>query len=114
MEVWNFFLDMSRENLHVVLCLSPVGDAFRERLRQFPSLVNCCTINWCVCVRARKLIHLPIKTSNGCASPVPCHAAAAFIAKLVLMRACLHTELRQKSAASASWATHQLRLVCVG
>ena len=28
-----------------MLC-SPIGDAFRERLRQFPSLVNCCTIDW--------------------------------------------------------------------
>jgi len=26
--------------------MSPVGDAFRERLRMFPSLVNCCTIDW--------------------------------------------------------------------
>jgi dynein heavy chain len=26
--------------------MSPVGDSFRIRLRQFPSLVNCCTIDW--------------------------------------------------------------------
>lgn len=25
---------------------SPIGDAFRQRLRMFPSLVNCCTIDW--------------------------------------------------------------------
>ncbi|XP_074200861.1 dynein axonemal heavy chain 1 isoform X9 [Camelus bactrianus] len=25
---------------------SPIGEAFRARLRQFPSLVNCCTIDW--------------------------------------------------------------------
>jgi len=25
---------------------SPVGEVFRARLRQFPSLVNCCTIDW--------------------------------------------------------------------
>lgn len=28
------------------MCLSPVGAAFRERLRQNPSLINCCTIDW--------------------------------------------------------------------
>lgn len=26
--------------------MSPVGDAFRSRCRMFPSLVNCCTIDW--------------------------------------------------------------------
>ncbi len=35
-----------RSNLHMVLCFSPVGEAFRQRLRMFPSLVNCCTIDW--------------------------------------------------------------------
>ena len=35
-----------RRNIHIVLSLSPIGDAFRERLRQFPALVNCCTIDW--------------------------------------------------------------------
>ncbi|GFH10424.1 dynein heavy chain 9, partial [Haematococcus lacustris] len=32
--------------MHIVLSFSPVGDAFRERLRKFPSLVNCTTIDW--------------------------------------------------------------------
>ncbi|KAJ1481106.1 hypothetical protein T484DRAFT_1808591, partial [Baffinella frigidus] len=32
-------------NIHIVLAFSPVGDAFRNRLRMFPSLVNCCTID---------------------------------------------------------------------
>jgi dynein heavy chain, axonemal len=36
----------SRENLHVALCLSPIGEDFRRRLRMFPSLVNCTTIDW--------------------------------------------------------------------
>ena len=40
------FVDRVRNQLHVVLAMSPVGDAFRNRLRQFPSLVNCCTIDW--------------------------------------------------------------------
>lgn len=37
-----------RNNLHIVLCMSPVGNAFRTRCRMFPSLVNCCTIDWFV------------------------------------------------------------------
>jgi len=44
--IWTTFIDRVRDNLHVVLCMSPVGDAFRSRCRQFPSLVNCCTIDW--------------------------------------------------------------------
>jgi dynein heavy chain len=45
-EVYNFYVSRVRTNLHVALCLSPIGDAFRRRLRMFPSLVNCCTIDW--------------------------------------------------------------------
>eukprot|EP01029_Cantina_marsupialis_P009143 TRINITY_DN2137_c0_g4_i1.p1 TRINITY_DN2137_c0_g4~~TRINITY_DN2137_c0_g4_i1.p1 ORF type:complete len:4119 (-),score=1448.16 TRINITY_DN2137_c0_g4_i1:93-12449(-) len=35
-----------RRNIHVVICMSPMSNAFRDRLRMFPSLVNCCTIDW--------------------------------------------------------------------
>ena len=44
--LFNMFIDRVREQLHVVLAMSPIGDAFRTRLRMFPSLVNCCTIDW--------------------------------------------------------------------
>ncbi|KAG2454516.1 hypothetical protein HYH02_000363 [Chlamydomonas schloesseri] len=44
--LWSFFVGRCRANLHVVLAFSPAGDAFRERLRRFPSIVNCCTIDW--------------------------------------------------------------------
>ena len=40
------FVSHVRENLHIVLAMSPVGSAFRVRCRMFPSLINCCTIDW--------------------------------------------------------------------
>ncbi|GFH22159.1 uncharacterized protein HaLaN_19578 [Haematococcus lacustris] len=46
LELWGYFTAQCRTFLHVVLCMSPIGSAFRERLRQNPSLVNCCTIDW--------------------------------------------------------------------
>jgi len=42
----NFFINKVRKNLHVGLCFSPVGDAFRFRARQFPALINSTTIDW--------------------------------------------------------------------
>ena len=45
-ELWGFFTQQCKQRLHVVLCFSPIGNAFRDRLRQNPSLVNCCTIDW--------------------------------------------------------------------
>ena len=32
--------------IHIILAMSPVGEKFVTRLRMFPSLVNCCTIDW--------------------------------------------------------------------
>ena len=46
--VWAYFISRVRQKLHLVLAMSPVGDAFRGRCRQFPSLINCCTIDWFV------------------------------------------------------------------
>ncbi|XP_030856161.1 dynein heavy chain 3, axonemal-like [Strongylocentrotus purpuratus] len=46
LNMYNKFIERIRRNLHVVLAFSPIGDAFRNRLRMFPSLINCCTIDW--------------------------------------------------------------------
>ncbi|XP_050466815.1 dynein axonemal heavy chain 3 isoform X2 [Cataglyphis hispanica] len=46
MALYNLFIDRIKKNLHIILTMSPIGDAFRNRLRMFPSLINCCTIDW--------------------------------------------------------------------
>ncbi|XP_073413059.1 dynein axonemal heavy chain 3-like [Dendrobates tinctorius] len=45
-DFYNKFKDQVRRNLHVVLAFSPTGEAFRDHLRHYSSLVNCCTIDW--------------------------------------------------------------------
>lgn len=44
--VFSFFINRVKEKLHIVLSFSPIGSAFRTRLRLYPSIVNCCTIDW--------------------------------------------------------------------
>ena len=44
--IFSQYLLRVRKNIHVVVCMSPMGAEFRDRLRMFPSLVNCCTIDW--------------------------------------------------------------------
>ncbi|KAK2157592.1 hypothetical protein LSH36_188g04054 [Paralvinella palmiformis] len=46
LNMYNKFVERIRRNLHLVLAMSPIGDAFRNRMRMFPSLINCCTIDW--------------------------------------------------------------------
>merc|ERR1719331_489592 len=44
--VWAFFVTRVRMQLHIVLAMSPVGEAMRVRFRMFPSLINCATVDW--------------------------------------------------------------------
>ena len=44
--VMQWFLDRIKNNLHIVLCFSPVGEKFRSRALKFPGLISGCTINW--------------------------------------------------------------------
>ncbi|KAL4617872.1 dynein heavy chain 3, axonemal [Arapaima gigas] len=46
LSMYSYFIDRVKANLHIVLAMSPIGDSFRNRLRMFPSLINCCTIDW--------------------------------------------------------------------
>ncbi|EDV95542.1 GH15722 [Drosophila grimshawi] len=46
LQVFSFFVNRCKQKLHIVLSFSPIGDALRTRVRLYPSLVNCCTIDW--------------------------------------------------------------------
>jgi dynein heavy chain len=40
------FVEATRKNLHVLFCTSPIGDLLRIRMRRFPALINCCSLDW--------------------------------------------------------------------
>jgi len=46
MNIFSQYLARIKRNIHCVIAMSPLGEVFRTRLRMFPSLINCCTIDW--------------------------------------------------------------------
>jgi len=46
MNMFSCYLGRVKQNIHIILAMSPLGQVFTTRLRKFPSLVNCCTIDW--------------------------------------------------------------------
>ncbi len=45
-DLWNYFIEKVRDNLHIVLAMSPAGEQLRVRCRNFPGLINNVGINW--------------------------------------------------------------------
>ena len=43
-QAYDFFIETVKKHLHIVLIMSPVGDSLRNRIRNFPSIVNCTNI----------------------------------------------------------------------
>ncbi|MCQ2815655.1 MAG: hypothetical protein MJ252_00165 [archaeon] len=43
---YNLYVSKVRENLHMVLSMSPSGDNLRKRCRNFPGLISSTTIDW--------------------------------------------------------------------
>jgi len=44
--LWSYYIQKCRDNLHIVLAMSPSGSKLRVRCRNFPGLVSNCVIDW--------------------------------------------------------------------
>jgi dynein heavy chain len=58
MNMFQCYLSRVKQNIHMVIAMSPLGEVFRTRLRNFPSLVTCCTIDWFTNWPAEALINV--------------------------------------------------------
>merc|ERR1711976_294626 len=45
-DIWKLFIERVRNNLHIILSMSPIGNSLKIWCRKFPAIVNCCTIDW--------------------------------------------------------------------
>ena len=107
--LWEFFIDKVRRNLHIVLCFSPVGDKFRIRARQFPGLVNCtmfdCFHGWpneaLVNVATRFLAEVPNVEVSQCWRGVALERARKGCAEGAKPHACMHTGAHKGCAEGA-------------
>lgn len=44
--MFNAQLNKVKKNTHIVMAMSPLSTEFATRLRMFPALINCCTLDW--------------------------------------------------------------------
>lgn len=44
--LYEFFVSLIREQLHVIVCMSPACSRFHEIIRDFPSIINACSLDW--------------------------------------------------------------------
>jgi hypothetical protein len=61
-ELWNFFVDKTKANLHIVLCFSPIGDALRCAVGS-PNVV--CVLSICKNVLRTKSLLLVVRSAHN-------------------------------------------------
>ncbi|KAM9628836.1 dynein axonemal heavy chain 7 [Morphnus guianensis] len=100
--LFNMFVDRCRNQLHIVLAMSPIGDAFRNRLRKFPALVNCCTLDWfqtwpedaleAVASRFLEDVEMSEETRSGCID-----MCKSFHTSTIVLSDFYHAELQRRN-----------------
>ena len=58
MNMQQAYIGSVKQNIHCVIAMSPMGEVFQMRLRMFPSLINCCTIDWFTSWPAEALLNV--------------------------------------------------------
>lgn len=56
-----FFFNNIKDNLHLSICMSPIGEAFRQYTLMYPALINNTTINWFMGWPASALTEVALK-----------------------------------------------------
>ncbi|XP_036076372.1 dynein heavy chain 10, axonemal isoform X2 [Rousettus aegyptiacus] len=82
--VWQYFVNKSANNLHVVLGMSPVGDTLRTRCRNFPGLVNNTGIDWFMPWPSQAL-HAVAKSFLGDNLMIPAEYTESLVEHVVLV-----------------------------
>lgn len=59
-----WFLNRVKDNLHLSICMSPVGETFKTFIRQYPALVNCTTLDWFMPWPEEALIEVAMRFLN--------------------------------------------------
>ncbi|KAG5509761.1 hypothetical protein GH5_05627 [Leishmania sp. Ghana 2012 LV757] len=102
--VYEYFVSQSRERFHLCLCMSPMSDVFRDRLRMFPALVNCTTIDW-FSEWPQEALHAVARSTLSSAAQD--RAAGPGTAKLSTLMVYLQSTV--KDAAERLYAQHRRR-----
>jgi len=63
-QVAEWFFNRVKDNLHLSICMSPVGDTFRSFIRQYPALVNNTTLDWFMPWPEEALIEVALRFLN--------------------------------------------------
>ena len=99
-DIFKYFVTKCKRNLHVVLAFSPVGDDFRNRLRNFPALVNCTYVDWFQpwpesalrSVASKVLVDAGVVTPADLSQVVPVAVAAHTVAAQLTVKLRTHAE----------------------
>jgi len=57
-----FFFNNIKDNLHLSICMSPIGEKFRNFARMYPALINNTTIDWFMGWPAEALTEVAMKS----------------------------------------------------